>query len=42
MWGKKIINVIPNVKSQDKDNRKKLPKNLVIPELPNLVKVKKN
>ena len=28
MWGKKIIDVIPNVKSQDKDNRKKLPKNL--------------
>jgi len=37
MWGKKIINVIPNVKSQDKDNRRKLPKNLVIPKLPNLV-----
>ena len=36
MWGKKIIDVIPNVKSQDKDNRKKLPKNLKIPKLPEL------
>lgn len=26
MWGKKVIDVIPNVKSQDKDNRKKCQK----------------
>lgn len=36
MWGKKVIDVIPNIKSQDKDNRKKMPKGMFIPPLPNL------
>jgi len=35
MWGKKVIDVIPNVKSKDKDNRKRMPKDLEIPKLPN-------
>lgn len=34
MWGKKKINVMPNVKSKDKYNRKKLNKNIKIPKLP--------
>lgn len=34
MWGKKRIDIIPTVKSKDKDNRKRLPKNLEIPPLP--------
>lgn len=36
MWGKKIVDIIPNIKSQDKDNRKKLPRNgsINIPKLP--------
>jgi len=34
MFGKKEINVIPNVKSKDKYNRKSLPKNIKIPKLP--------
>ena len=34
MWGKKKIDIIPNVKSKDKDNRKRLPKSLEIPPLP--------
>lgn len=34
MFGKKEINVIPNVKSKDKFNRKKFPKNFKIPKLP--------
>ena len=33
-FGKKINDIIPNIKSQDKDNRKKLPKSLKIPKLP--------
>lgn len=40
-WGKKIINVIPNVKSQDKENRKKLPKHIKIPKIPSNKKDKK-
>ena len=32
MWGKKKINVLPKVKSKDKYNRDKLPKNIDIPE----------
>jgi deoxyribodipyrimidine photolyase-related protein len=36
MWGKKIIDVIPNIKSQDKDNRKKMPKGMKIPPLPKM------
>lgn len=34
MWGKKKINVIPKVKSQDKLNRNKLPTNIKIPTIP--------
>ena len=33
-WGKTIVDIIPNIKSQDKDNRKKLPKNIKIPDIP--------
>lgn len=35
LYGKKINNIIPNIKSQDKNNRKKLPKSIKIPNLPN-------
>lgn len=34
MWSKKKLNILPKVKSKDKDNRKKLPKDIEIPELP--------
>lgn len=34
MWSKKQINVIPNVKSQDKLNRKPMPDNIKIPDIP--------
>ena len=34
MWGKKKIDIIPNIKSLDKENRKKIPKNIEIPEVP--------
>jgi deoxyribodipyrimidine photolyase-related protein len=34
MWGKKQINVIPNIKSQDKLNRGTLPDNIKIPDVP--------
>jgi len=34
MFSKKLLNILPNVKSQDKYNRKKLPKNIKIPNLP--------
>ena len=33
IFGKKKINVIPTIKSQDKDNRKKIPKSLKLPKL---------
>lgn len=33
MFGKKEINVMPDVKSTDKENRKSLPKNILIPKL---------
>jgi len=33
-FGKKIVNIIPDIKSQDKSNREKLPKNIKIPDLP--------
>jgi len=36
MWGKKEINVLPDVKSQDKYNRKSIPKNIKIPKLDSL------
>lgn len=31
MWGKGIVDIIPKIKSQDKDNRKKMPKGTKIP-----------
>jgi deoxyribodipyrimidine photolyase-related protein len=34
MWSKKKIDIIPNVKSKDKFNRKKMPKKIEIPNLP--------
>jgi len=34
MWGKKELDILPNVKSKDKKNRKRLPKNIKIPKLP--------
>ena len=34
MWGKKKIDVMPNIKSQDKLNRKALPKDEKIPKVP--------
>jgi deoxyribodipyrimidine photolyase-related protein len=37
-FGKKEIDVIPNIKSKDKYNRKKIPKNLQIPKIPNNIK----
>lgn len=30
-WGKQELNIIPNIKSQDKYNRKSLPRNIIIP-----------
>lgn len=33
-WSKKQINLIPNIKSLDKQNRKKIPKNMSIPDIP--------
>ena len=34
MWGKGVVDIIPNVKSQDKVNRKRMPDNVEIPKLP--------
>ena len=34
MWSKKIVDIIPNVKSKDKFNREKMPKKIDIPKLP--------
>lgn len=39
-FGKEINNIIPDIKSQDKENRKKLPKNITIPKLPSNKSVK--
>lgn len=33
-WARIETNIIPNIPSQDADNRKKLPKNIIIPDLP--------
>jgi deoxyribodipyrimidine photolyase-related protein len=33
MWSKKKLDIIPNIKSKDKQNRKKLPKKIKIPKL---------
>lgn len=38
MWGKKQIDVIPKVKSTDKQNRSKLPNKIKIPSLPSNTK----
>lgn len=35
MFNKKKLNIIPNIKSLDKENRKKIPNNIKIPSLPN-------
>ena len=35
-FGKKIVDIIPQVKSQDKDNRKRMPDDVVVPPLPPL------
>ena len=35
MWSKKELDILPNIKSQDKDNRKSIPKNIKIPGIPN-------
>ena len=40
MWSKKELDILPGVKSQDKDNRKRLPKNILIPKLINKKKNK--
>ena len=32
-WSKKKLDIIPDIKSQDKDNREKLPNNELVPEL---------
>ena len=34
MWSKKELDILPGVKSKDKNNRKKLPKGLKIPDIP--------
>ena len=33
MWGKKKIDVLPDIKSQDKYNRSAMPKNIKIPTI---------
>jgi len=38
MYGKKVINVIPNIKSMDKENRNNMPKTVKIPKIPDNVK----
>lgn len=39
MWSKKILNILPEVKSKDKENRKILKNNLNIPSLPKLSQI---
>ena len=34
MWGKEIADIIPGVKSLDKVNRKRMPKDMKVPKLP--------
>lgn len=34
MWCKKELNIIPEIKSQDKENRNKIPKNIKVPAKP--------
>jgi deoxyribodipyrimidine photolyase-related protein len=41
MWSKKLLNIMPDIKSQDKLNRKKLPNNIQIPKVASNAKDKK-
>ena len=41
MWSKKELDILPKVKSQDKYNRKTMPKNTKIPNIPSNIKDKK-
>lgn len=34
MWSKQQLNIIPHIKSQDKQNRKKMPNDIIIPSIP--------
>lgn len=36
MWSKKQLDILPSIKSQDKENRKTLPKGITIPKLPKI------
>jgi len=40
-YGKKITDIIPNIKSQDKNNRERMPKDIKIPKLVNHTKEEK-
>ena len=33
-WAKKELDIIPNIKSKDKENRQRMPKDFKIPQLP--------
>lgn len=39
-WAKKKLDIIPNIKSQDKENRQKIPNDIQIPKLPKFTKKK--
>ena len=39
IWSKKKLNILPNVKSTDKQNRKRMPKDIVIPGLKKIDKI---
>lgn len=41
-YGKDIVDIIPDVKSKDKENRKKYPKRIEFPKLPSLSKTDKS
>lgn len=41
MWGKKQLDIIPNIKSQDKDNRQKMDNTIKIPKIPSNMADKK-
>ena len=41
MWGKKELNIIPDIKSQDSKNRKRAPKDITYPKLPSISKTDK-
>ena len=42
MWAKKELNILPGVKSTDKANRKRMPKDIEIPKLKELSKLEKD